>query len=83
MKKSFFNNQTNAERLSKKLINWYGAKSIVKHSENHSEIHVNNMVFVVSDSIQIDKGNGCFRLTHNSKPIEFTTMYDLVNSSKR
>ena len=83
MKNPFFNNKSNAERLSKKLINWYGAKSTTKHLTDHSEIHVNDMVFIVSKSEQFDISNGQFSLTFNSKPIDCTKMYSLVNNSNK
>ena len=83
MTNPFFNNKSNAERLSNKLINWYGANSITKHLPEHSEIHVNNLIFIVSKSKQFDKSNGAFSLTFNSKPIECTQMYSLVNNQNK
>jgi hypothetical protein len=82
MQNQFFNNRTNAERLSKKLINWYGVNPTVKHNEDYSEILVNGLKFTVSNSKQFDKHNAQFSLRHDSRLIDCTKMYSLVNNSK-
>jgi hypothetical protein len=77
-----FTNKENAELLSTKLINWYGADSITTHFENHSEILVNGLKFVISESNQTDKYNGTFKLTHTNQPIECTKMYIMVREEQ-
>lgn len=77
-----FTNKENAEILSTKLINWYGADSIIINYENHSEILVNGLKFIISESIKTDKHNGTFKLTHKNQPIECTKMYIMVREEQ-
>jgi len=77
-----FTNKENSEILSKKLINWYGADSTTTHFENHSEILVNGLKFIISESIKTDKHNGTFKLSHNNKLIECTKMYIMIREEQ-
>ena len=82
MQNQFFNNRSNAERLSKKLNDWYGVNAIAKHNEDYSSIIVNGLEFTVSNSKQFDKNNGQFSLRYDSRLIDINKMYSLVNNSK-
>lgn len=81
MQNKFFGHQAVSQRLSQKLQDWYNVLVTVNHCEDNSDIYVNGLTFNVSRCKQFDSSNGQFSLTHNSKLIECTQMYSLVNKS--
>jgi len=82
MQNKFFSHQSVSQRLAKKLQDWYNVSVTVKHHSDTSDIITNNLIFTVSRCKQFDASNGQFSLTHNSKLVECTEMYKLVNKSK-
>ena len=84
MQNKFFGHEAVSQRLSKKLKDWYKVPVSTKHlnDEGVSNIITNGLMFTVSHCQQFDSSNGSFRLTHNSKLVECTEMYNLVNKTK-
>lgn len=82
MQNKFFSHQAVSQRLAKKLQEWYMVSVNVIHNDDSSDIITNGLTFIVSRCKQFDSTNGQFTLTHNSKLIECTEMYSLVNKSK-
>lgn len=83
MQNKIFGHQAVSQRLSQKLQDWYNVFVTVKHYEDNSDIIVNGLTFNVSRCKQFDSSNGQFSLTHNSKLIECTGMYKMVNKSSK
>jgi hypothetical protein len=83
MQNNFFSHQSVSQRLAKKLQDWYKVSTEVIHNLDKSSIIVNGLTFTVSRCKQFDKHNGQFSLTHNSKLIEVTQMYSLVNNTTK
>ena len=83
MQIKFFSHQSVSQRLSKKLEDWYNVSTEVIHNSDSSEIITNGLTFIVSRCKQFDSNNGQFSLTHNSKLIEVTEMYSLVNKTSK
>lgn len=78
MKSKFFGHQAVSQRLSKKLQDWYGAKTTVTHEADSSTLQVNGLLFTVSHCQQYDSQNGGFRLTQDGKTIDISRMYGQV-----
>ena len=83
MKNKFFSHQSVSQRLAKKLQDWYNVSTEVIHNSDSSNIITNGLTFTVSRCKQFDKWNGQFSLFYNSKLIEITEMYSLVNKTSK
>ena len=82
MQNKFFCHQAVSQRLANKLKDWYKVSVNIIHNDDSSDIITNGLTFTVSRCKQFDSKNGQFSLTHNSKLVECTEMYNLVNKSK-
>jgi hypothetical protein len=83
MQNKFFGHQAVSQRLANKLKDWYKVSVNIIHNEDASDIITNGLTFTVSRCQQFDSSNGSFRLTHNSKLVDCTEMYSLVNKSSK
>lgn len=83
MQNKLFGHQAVSRRLSKKLQDWYNVLVTVNHYLDTSDIIINDLTFTISRCKQFDSNNGQFSLIHNSKLIECTEMYKLVNKSSK
>jgi hypothetical protein len=82
MQNNLFGHQAVSQRLANKLKDWYKVSVNIINNDDSSDIITNGLTFTVSRCKQFDSSNGQFSLTHNSKLIECTEMYKLVNKSK-
>jgi len=82
MQNKFFGHLAVSQRLAKKLKDWYNVSVNIIHKDDSSDIITNGLTFTISRCKQFDASNGQFSLIHNSKLIECTEMYKLVNKSK-